>query len=468
MSIKGQQQFSIQLLQIFDGVLIWLSFGIADFTRSPIRLLLGMNTSDDGGLSEMMWAVYVMVPLTPLVLEKFGFYKRPISMRKAQRFYRLFQGMLVVGLIIGMMAIFGQMGGARRLVLAFGVIYSFTLIFIRSSCSSRIAKVRAKQDGYKDAVVLAGSEEETSAFLADVDPEVLETWRVVAHFDLEKATIVDLDQLIKRESVSRVIFLAGHAEFDRVSRAVETCEVQGVEAWIGASFLQTQVARPSFDVVGGQPMLVFRSTPELSWQLFAKKVMDITGAVVVLLLTMPIWIFVAIMIRVKSPGAPVLFTQQRSGLYGKPFCIYKFRTMVPNAEALLDEVKEEHGNEVDGPAFKLKTDPRIFPFGHFLRKYSIDELPQLVNVIFGDMSLVGPRLLPLHEIDAIVNSAHRRRLSMKPGITCLWQIGGRSDITDFDQWVKLDVAYIDKWSIWEDVKILFKTIPAVLFSKGAR
>lgn len=468
MSIKGQQQFSIQLLQLFDGLLIWLSFGIADFTRSPIRLALGMSVSDDGGLSEMMWAVYVMVPLTPLVLEKFGFYTRPLSTRRAQRFYRLFQGMLVVGLIIGMMAIFGQMGGARRLVLAFGMIYSFTLIFIRSSSSSRIAKVRAKKDGYRDAVVLAGSEVETSAFLADVDPEVLETWCVVAHFDLAKATVVDLDQLIKRESVSRVIFLAGHAEFDRVSRAVETCEVQGVEAWIGASFLQTQVARPSFDEVGGQPMLVFRSTPELSWQLFAKKVMDISGAISVLIFTTPIWVFAAIMIRVKSPGAPVLFKQQRSGLYGKPFCIYKFRTMVPNAEALLDEVKEEHGNEVDGPAFKLKTDPRIFSFGHFLRKYSIDELPQLVNVILGDMSLVGPRPLPLHEVEAIVNSAHRRRLSMKPGITCLWQIGGRSDITDFDQWVKLDVAYIDRWSIWEDVKILFKTIPAVLFSKGAR
>ncbi|MDG1072915.1 MAG: sugar transferase, partial [Akkermansiaceae bacterium] len=150
------------------------------------------------------------------------------------------------------------------------------------------------------------------------------------------------------------------------------------------------------------------------------------------------------------------------------FRIYKFRTMVPDAESLLDKIKEEHGNEVDGPAFKLEGDPRIFPFGRFLRKFSIDEFPQMINVLKGEMSLVGPRPLPLHEIDAIADSAHRRRLSMKPGITCLWQIGGRSDITNFDEWVKLDVAYIDRWSLWEDFRILIMTIPAVLFSKGAR
>jgi lipopolysaccharide/colanic/teichoic acid biosynthesis glycosyltransferase len=142
--------------------------------------------------------------------------------------------------------------------------------------------------------------------------------------------------------------------------------------------------------------------------------------------------------------------------------------MVPDADQMLEKIKEDHGNEVDGPAFKLASDPRIFPFGRFLRKYSIDELPQMINVLKGEMSLVGPRPLPLHEIEAIKQSSHRRRLSMKPGVTCLWQISGRSDITDFEEWVKLDVAYIDRWSLWEDFLILIKTVPAVLFSKGAK
>ena len=215
-------------------------------------------------------------------------------------------------------------------------------------------------------------------------------------------------------------------------------------------------------------MLVFRSTPELSWQLFAKKLVDLAGSIAIFVFSSPFWIAAIIGIRFSSPGAPIIFRQQRAGLYGKPFNIYKFRTMIPDAEAKLAQIKEEHGNEMEGPTFKLEGDPRVFPFGRFLRKYSIDELPQVINVLKGEMSLVGPRPLPVHEIEAIDDSAHRRRLSMKPGITCLWQISGRSDITSFEEWVKLDVAYIDRWTIWEDFRILAKTVPAVLFGKGAR
>ena len=173
-------------------------------------------------------------------------------------------------------------------------------------------------------------------------------------------------------------------------------------------------------------------------------------------------------IRLKSPGAPVFFSQMRAGRYGQPFRMWKFRTMVPNAEELLEKIKQEHGNQMDGPVFKLDNDPRVFPFGSLLRKLSIDELPQLINVVLGDMSLVGPRPLPLYEVEAFSELSHRRRLSVRPGITCEWQAGGRNTISNFEEWVEMDLRYIDNWSLWLDLTILMRTIPAVLLSKGAK
>jgi lipopolysaccharide/colanic/teichoic acid biosynthesis glycosyltransferase len=190
--------------------------------------------------------------------------------------------------------------------------------------------------------------------------------------------------------------------------------------------------------------------------------------VVLILASSPFWLLAYVGVKLASPGAPVFFSQMRAGRYGKPFQMWKFRTMVANAEKMLDQVKEQHGNHMDGPVFKLDRDPRIFPFGAWLRKFSIDELPQLMNVVMGDMSLVGPRPLPLYEVEAISEVAHRRRLSVKPGITCEWQAGGRNRISSFEEWVEMDLHYIDNWSLWLDCKILLQTVPAVLCAKGAK
>jgi exopolysaccharide biosynthesis polyprenyl glycosylphosphotransferase len=249
---------------------------------------------------------------------------------------------------------------------------------------------------------------------------------------------------------------------------VEACELQGVEAWIAASFIRTQIARPVFDTVGERPMLVLRSTPELSWELLCKETIDRVGAFLLIVCSLPFWVIAAIGIRLQSPGSPVFFSQMRAGRYGRPFRMWKFRTMVSNAEELLEKIKKEHGNQMDGPVFKLDKDPRIFPFGSWLRKTSIDELPQLINVLRGDMSLVGPRPLPLYEVEAFGELSHRRRLSVKPGITCEWQAGGRNRITSFEEWVEMDLRYIDNWSLWLDFTILMRTIPAVLFGRGAK
>ncbi|MBC8107897.1 MAG: sugar transferase, partial [Anaerolineae bacterium] len=194
-----------------------------------------------------------------------------------------------------------------------------------------------------------------------------------------------------------------------------------------------------------------------------KRVVDVMGAGFGMLMASPLMITAALLIKFGSKG-PVIFTQQRAGLGGKPFTIFKFRTMVVDAEeqkAALRKLSEQ-----DGPAFKLTNDPRITRVGRFLRKTSIDELPQLWNVFRGDMTLVGPRPLPVGESDAC-ERWHRRRLDVTPGLTCIWQVKGRSKVS-FSEWVRMDVAYIRRRTLWNDIRILLETIPAVILRKGAR
>lgn len=466
MPVGRKEAFSIQLLQLLDAGLVWVAFWAASLFRGPIREIFD---SYDGemSLSQMSWVLYIVVPFTPLALEFFQFYSRPRTKTAIQAFSQLFKALLFMALAIGMMVLFAQVSGASRLILLVGGLLALLILFARDRLIHSILRRQELLDHLKERIIIAGSDEEIEFFLSGVDAETQGLWKIVARFDLSQRPVGELFALLKEKSVERVIFTARDTGFGKVAEGVEACELQGVEAWIVASFIRTQIARPTFDLVGRQPMLVLRSTPELSYELFLKAVLDRVGAFLLILLSSPFWLIAIIGIRINSPGAPVFFRQRRAGRYGKPFRMWKFRTMVPNAEALLAKTKEEHGNHMDGPVFKLDRDPRVFPFGAFLRKMSIDELPQLLNVLRGQMSLVGPRPLPLYEVDAFEKSEHRRRLSVKPGITCEWQAGGRNRITSFEQWVEMDLRYIDNWSLWLDIKILFRTIPAVLLGRGA-
>ncbi|MBK1882489.1 sugar transferase [Luteolibacter pohnpeiensis] len=468
MALSRKESFVTQVLQLLDAFLVWLAFWIGGEIRDVIRGYMGLGVEDEAVWESMRWVLLIAVPFTPLVLERFRFYNRLRLKTTRAAVWQLIQALLVIGLLISMIAVFAKLIDARRLILGTGLIAVFLLLLARDRLTKVWLNSKSLRESDKERILLAGSEEGVEEFLDQVDPEVLSSWNIVDRFDLTSRSVDDLFQLLKGESVGRVIFSAKHTEFDKVAQAVEACELQGVEAWISASFIRSQIARPVFDAVGSKPMLVLRSTPELSWELMFKGLIDIVGAAALLTLALPFCIVAAIGIKITSPGAPVLFSQMRAGSYGKPFRMWKFRTMVANAEELLQKIKEDHGNQMDGPVFKLDRDPRIFPFGAFLRKLSIDEIPQLLNVLLGDMSLVGPRPLPLYEVDAFCEISHRRRLSMKPGITCVWQAGGRNKITNFDEWVKMDLDYIDNWSLWLDFKILVKTIPAVLLGKGAK
>tara|TARA_B110000037_G_C17101882_1_gene498339 strand:- start:1030 stop:2436 length:1407 start_codon:yes stop_codon:yes gene_type:complete len=468
MQTSRKDSFTIQAIQITDALLVWFAFYLASLLRGPIRDLASMSSANDESLTAMSWVLYIAVPFTPLVLERFGFYSRMRNKPARSVAWELIQGITTISLTIAVFAVFAQIEGTRRLILGIGAILIFLILFARVRITSLILANRKRKGLGGERVIVAGSEFEIKEMLGDLDAEAISDWEIVDRFDLTKRTSEELLEVLNKESVGRVIFATKGIDFEKVAEAVEVCELQGVEAWITASFIRAQIARPVFDSVGSKPMLVLRSTPELSWELMGKELIDRIGSFVGILFTSPLWLVAAIGIKIASPGAPVLFSQMRAGKYGKPFRMWKFRTMVSNAEELLEKTKKEHGNQMDGPVFKLERDPRIFPFGAFLRKLSIDELPQLFNVFAGDMSLVGPRPLPLYEVEAFGDISHRRRLSVKPGITCEWQAGGRNKITSFEDWVEMDLRYIDNWSLWLDCQILLKTIPAVLFAKGAK
>ncbi|MGZ8867711.1 MAG: sugar transferase [Thermoanaerobaculia bacterium] len=278
-------------------------------------------------------------------------------------------------------------------------------------------------------------------------------------------TVPDLKKILestKTEPIDEIVFAVTRKKLDEMKQIFLMCEELGIRTRVAMNIFQNRVARLEVEELEGVPFLTFTTTPSNETHLAMKRLLDVSVSMLILALSLPIILIAAIAIRLSSPGS-VLFKQERLGLNGRIFTLYKFRTMIEDAHQRREEVS--HLNEMNGPVFKSKADPRITRVGRFLRKFSLDELPQLWNVLKGDMSLVGPRPPIPEEVEAY-HRWHRRRLSMKPGLTCLWQVSGRNNV-DFDRWMELDLQYIDNWSPALDLKILLRTIPAVLLGKGA-
>jgi exopolysaccharide biosynthesis polyprenyl glycosylphosphotransferase len=275
--------------------------------------------------------------------------------------------------------------------------------------------------------------------------------------------IGDLPSIVENNIVDDVIFAVGRRDLDRMEDLFLTLQERGIRTRFALRLFPHTPAKIELEELDGMPLLSFSPAPNGVVALAAKRALDVALALLLLVVGLPIIVAIAVAIKITS-GGNVLFRQTRCGLNGRLFTLYKFRTMEEGAHekrrALLPL------NEMTGPAFKLRRDPRVTWLGRFLRRFSLDELPQLWNVLKGEMSLVGPRP-PIPEEVAQYLPWQRRRLAMKPGLTCLWQISGRSDNPDFNQWMQLDLEYIDSWSPTLDVKILLKTIPVVLSGKGA-
>lgn len=276
-------------------------------------------------------------------------------------------------------------------------------------------------------------------------------------------SVSEITGILKDNIVDEVILAIPRRMLSEMEKIVRACEEEGVRVRLQADLFQVPIRRLTLDEFLGIPLLTFHAIAHDEWKLLAKRAIDVATASLSLVILAPFMIAIAVAIRLDSPG-PVFFVQKRVGLNKRTFWLIKFRTMYTDAEQRQKEL--EHLNQADGPVFKIFDDPRVTRVGRFLRRTSLDELPQLVNVVLGHMSLVGPRPLPLRDVSLFDRGEQRRRFSVKPGLTCLWVVAGRSALS-FADWLRLDLWYIDNWSITLDLKILIRTVPVVLRGTGA-
>lgn len=409
----------------------------------------------------------------PITLEFLGLYQSQ-RRQSVSTFLARFAGasafvtLILTGLSIALRApvdpIFPiVLGGAQLLVV--GTLRTVALLALRAlrgrgrnsryvlivGTGPRAAGARAVLEQNRQwGLQVVGYLDETDAAIAPgIDPEKVHK-------------LVDLPRLLREKVIDEVVVACPRSMLASLGPVVAVCAESGVPITVLSDLFGDFLPPPQVSRFGGNAALSFATVHHSGLELALKRGIDIAVSGIILAMAAPILAVAAIAIKRTSPG-PVMFRQIRCGLYGRPFEMLKLRTMVADAEARRAELLEL--NEMDGPVFKMKHDPRITPVGRILRRFSLDELPQLWNVLRGDMSLVGPRPPIPSEVDCYATT-DRRRLSMRPGITCLWQVSGRNQI-GFDQWVKLDLDYIDSWSVGLDMRVLLKTIPAVFKGTGA-
>lgn len=275
---------------------------------------------------------------------------------------------------------------------------------------------------------------------------------------VDRQAIPKLESIIRQQAIDEIILSDANLTDDDVSQVMQLCQQFGFTLRLIPNLYRIHT-NVSIETIRGVPIIEFERSPLSGWGKIIKRLIDILGSIFALAILSPLLLIATISIKLSSPNGGVIFRQKRFGYRGL-FTFYKLRTMVPDANKLHEKYIKQYGN-----MFKLKNDPRVFPFGRFLRRYSIDEIPQFWNVLIGDMSLVGPRP-PMPEEVQHYTPWEKKRFGVKPGITGLWQVSGRSDL-NFDEWVRLDIYYIEHWSLWLDLQIILKTFWVVFFRKGA-
>ncbi|RUS42608.1 sugar transferase [Cohnella sp. AR92] len=448
-------------LFLADIVSILLAYGISyKFIGHPGDLL------EKG---EYLWLLLVFVPLYTSTMNVFGMYDR-LTFNYYDRIFRhVFYSVLFTG---GVLTIISWLEPHLSFNESFFDSFLILALLIIVVMRSYIAYAR-RQRGLRKRVLIVGVQSVIDKFqyyLGKTSVNHTIVGYACIHQDEALTStpmlgdVSELESILKEHIVDEVYFAVGDKHVSSIESYVALCEKMGVTARLVLDLFRLSIAKSHFAGIGTLPMLTLHTVSLNYFQLISKRLLDIAGAIVGIVLTFVLSLVIYPLIKLDSRG-PAVFAQQRVGVNGRIFKIYKFRTMYIDAEKRKEELMRQ--NKIEGGfMFKMDDDPRITKVGRFLRKTSLDELPQFINILKGEMSLVGTRPPTIDEVSRYENH-HYRRISIKPGLTGMWQVGGRSEITDFDQVVKLDTEYIDQWSIWLDLKIIAKTCLVVFVRRGA-
>ena len=476
---EAKRRFLSRAMQLFDlGLLVW-AFGLATMVivyadgRVPLVKFLSMRVKvrNVATFAAMLLAWHLILVLC-------GMYESKRLSTRRQEIVDLLKANILSTACLAFVGVSFSIAIVTIRFLGFFCIFG-SVLMVTSRVLLRLWLAALRRRGHNlRYMLILGTNSRAMGFARRIEANPELGYRIVGFVDDDWEQFGDF----KNTTSNLVCKLAGLAEFlrhnvidevaiylplrtfyQRAAEVAELCEKHGIIMRFDPDIFNLKMARAHAEVLGGDPQIIAHTGETDGWPLFVKRTIDLSISIILCILLTPLLLIVCLVVKLSSPG-PIFFRQKRVGLNKRQFYIYKFRTMILDAERIQEELL--YLNEMTGPVFKIKNDPRITPIGRFLRKTSIDELPQLFNVLGGEMSLVGPRAMSVRDYRLFSEDWQRRRFSVRPGITCLWQVTGRNEIA-FEQWMELDMQYIDKWSLWLDLKILARTIPAVLRGSGA-
>ncbi len=489
--LKNHWRLISRLERVADNILVVVAFFFSYYCRDEFLAIggaLGITSRASlaalplGPIEDYLIVLGISLPLYNALLEILGAYR---SMRMSS-WWSIFRTCLFASLLVflcdGSLLYFLKLDLSRSFVGLFCGLSGTALFIERCSILQLLRYFRIRGKNFRN-IIIVGTGHQARRMYHEILKQQQLGLRVVgfvdvngtdrpAHtevYDLPSRIIADTDTFeatLKKYAVDEVLFTDVMDHFRSLREMAQIAAEEGVRVTLAADLFSLELFQSDMSYFGSIPLLHYAPSAGVgdSGAHVMKRIIDLIVSAVLVVLLAPLMILIAVLVKVTSPG-PVFFKQKRVGLNGRTFTLLKFRSMIVNAEQMLPELLKQ--NEMNGPVFKIKRDPRITAFGRFLRRWSLDELPQLLNVLKGDMSMVGPRPPLPHEVSLYLRK-HRKRLSMRPGLTCIWQVSGRNEIPDFERWAELDLQYIDNWSLKKDFELMLRTIPAVLSGSGAR